>query len=369
MNATRKSALPGRGLITAAAILPILLLVPAPASADTAVLSPNGTLYEVFPTRYAEVVPSANGTADADTPVLALRTTPSSETSSLEVVDGTFDDSEETSISLEFDARTSTLFVAYTKTHGLMADINVAVRRSSVWLGQDILPNRGQWLSLNPKVVVTQQSYLDFDGAGGTVTKSRSIFSLVWWEESGPSQARYAAVFVEDGELRLSNVVAYNLNELGGSTGPTDATGLALSSFVYPSVQRDPATNGGVLTTFANLATRRQQVVRITFPDDITKLSPPGSSAATDSAYARAHIPIGRALGSGRLAPADNATAEIGAIASEKGTTTFFWLSKTALSFTRSNALEGSVPSVIPFRQDLGPDRAIGLVRELATRE
>jgi hypothetical protein len=251
-----------------------------------------------------------------------------------------------------------------------MADMHVALRRGTVWMAEDILSNRGLYLSINPKVVVTRQSLVDFDGEGGIVTKWRSIFSLVWWEESGPSQARYAAVFVEDDEIRLSSVVAYNLNELGSAAGPTDATDLPLSAFVHPSVQRDPATNGGVLVSFANLALRKQQVVGITFPDDIRELVPPGTAVAPEEAWARAHVPIGRSLGGGRLpAVPDNATADLGAIATDKGVTTFYWFGQGGLSFARSDDPERDSPKVIPLRPGLGPDRAVGLVRELATRD
>ena len=348
----------------------LLLAFAAPAAADTAVVTPDGTLYEVYPARYADVVPSAEGTADAEIPVLALRTTLSGAPAQVEVINGTLDDSEEGSVSVEFDSKTDTLFVAYTKFQGLMADMHVALRRGTVWIGENILPNQGLYLSINPKVTVTRQSFVDFDGEGGTITTWRSIFSLVWWEESGPSQARYAAVFVEDGELKLSSVVAYNLNELGSAAGPTDATGLSLSAFVYPSVQRDPTTNGGVLVSFANLALRKQQVVRITFPDDITKLCPPGATSAPEEALARAHVPIGRSLGTGRLAAVpDNSTAELGAVASDKGVTTFYWFSQGALNFGRSDEPDGAAPKAITLKPTLGPDRAVSLVRELATRD
>lgn len=368
MHATRDFPLRSRGLATLASLAALLVFAAVPALADSAVLSPDGTLYEVFPARYADVVPSAEGSVDAAVPVLALRMTASDAAPVLEIVEGSFDPSQETSVSVEFDAWSGTLFVAYTKVHGLMADMNVALRRDGRWFGQDILSNRGLFLSINPKVVVTRQTYLDFDGTGGTKTKTRSIFSLVWWEESGLSQARYAAIFAEDDAFRLADIVAYNLNELSGTSGQTDASGLKLSAFVFPSVQRDPASNGGVLVTFANLVTRQQQVVRISFPDDITKLSPPGSLRAPDEAYARAHVPIGRTVGGGRLPMSAENIAEVGAFASDSGVTTFYWFQRDSLLFTRSDAPEGAAPKQIPLTAKIGRDRAVSLVRDFATR-
>ena len=100
---------------------------------------------------------------------------------------------------------------------GLMADMHVAVRRDGVWLGQDILSNRGLYLSINPKVVVTRQQYVDFDDDGAPVTKTRSIFSLVWWEESGPV-AGPLRPDLRRGRRRSGSTPsqAWNLNELAG---------------------------------------------------------------------------------------------------------------------------------------------------------
>lgn len=369
MNVETRSAPDRRPRLRTLAFLACLVLSAGFASADTAVLTADGTLYEVYPARYVDVDPAAAGTAQEQLPILALRTTSADRETSFEAVDGTLDASEEGSVSLGFDQKTGTLFVAYTKFRGLMADMHVALRRGTAWTGDDILTNQGLYLSINPEVVVTRQSYLDFDGRGGSVRKWRSIFSLVWWEESGPSQARFAAVFVEDGVLSLSGIAAYNLNELASAAGPTDTTGLPLSAFVYPAVQRDPSTNGGVLVTFANLALRKQQVVRITFPDDLVSLSPPNATRAPDEVLARSHVPIGRSLGTGRLPDSATATADVGAIASETGVTTYYWITDTALVFARSDEDAAAAPKRIPLSSNLGPERAVNLVRELAARD
>ena len=350
-----------------------LLLLAALATAgtalgDDAVLAPDGTLYEVHPAKYGDVVSLPDGSPDASVPVLALSVTTTDGASHVEVVDGTFDGSREGSVSIEFEETTGTLFVAYTKSSGLMADMHVAIRRDGDWSGQDILSNQGLYLSVNPKVVVTRQQYLTFGELGETVTKSRSIFSLVWWEESGPSQARYAPIFVEDGALRVDAVEAWNLNELAGQAGVTDASGLPLSSFSYPSVQIDPTSNGGVLVTFANLVTRTQQVLRVSFPDDLTKLSPPGARRVSDEAWARAHVPIGRTAGSGRIPAVMDTLAYVGAVASQKGTTTFYWAEGGEMKFVQSSDAEAAAPRRIALRTDLSVEKAIRLVEALAAK-
>ena len=324
-------------LLLAAAGLLAAVLSPAPARADSAVVGADGTLYEVYPARYGDVVTVPPGSPDGEVPILALRVTPSGAASVVEIVDGTFDDNAEGSVSMEFEESTGTLFVAYTKARGLMADMHVAVRRDATWSEHDIASNRGFYLSYNPKVVVTRQQYVVFDESGAPLTKTRSIFSLVWWEESGPMQARYAPIFVEDGAFRVDSVKAWNLNELAGAAGTTDATGLPLSSFTYPSVQADPTSNGGVLATFANLATGEQQVLRITFPDDLTKLVPAGSTTIPEEVWARAHVPIGRSGGKGRIPINMDTNAVVGATISQKGVTTFHWVENGTMYFLRSD--------------------------------
>ncbi len=350
------------------AVAATALLVSGPAFGDSAVVAPDGTLYEVFPARYGDLVRAPDDPIDAETPILALRVTPSGKPSIVEIVDGTLDSSREGSVSIELEETTGTLFVAYTKARGFMADMHVAIRRDAVWSGHDILPNQGFYLSINPKVAVTRQQYVDFDVEGLPVTKMRSIFSLIWWEESGPSQARYAPIFVEDGELRVDAVQAWNLNELAGATGFTDPSGLPLSAFSYPAVQADPASNGGVLVTFANLANRKQQVLRITFLDDLVKASPPGSTSVPDEVWSRAHVPIGRSGGGGRIPLTMDTLSEVEATISQKGVTTFYWIEASTMRFVRSDDVDDAPARQLALRPDFSADKAVRLVRTLAEK-
>ncbi len=364
MRSTRSSL-----LLLAALALGAALVAPAPAAADSAVVAPDGTLYEVFPALYADVVAGVpEGDPVAETPILALRVTPSDGASRTELVDGTFDENAEGSVSVEFEETTGTLFVAYTKARGLMADMHVAVRRDAMWSEHDIVSNRGFYLSVNPKVAVTRQQYVVFGEDGSPVTKTRSIFSLVWWEESGPTQARYAPIFVEDGSLLVDSVQAWNLNEIAGAAGTTDSTGLPLSSYTYPSVQADPASNGGVLVTFANLATHEQQVLRLTFLDDFVQASPPGSTSVPEDVWARGHVPIGRSGGKGRIPENMDTNAVVGATISQKGVTTFHWVEAGAMHFLRSDDPEEAAPRRIVLRDDLSAEKALRLVTALAEK-
>ena len=286
----------------------------------------------------------------------------------VEIVGGTVDDLDKLGESLEFDETTQTVFVVYTRLQGFFADVHVAMRRSGAWTEGRFLPNPGLFVSMNPQLLVTRQTYTDADEAGRTFTTSRTILSIVWWEESLASQARYAAVFIEDGSLRLDDVTAWNLNELNAAAGPTDSTDLPLSSYVHPGLQRDAGTNGGVLVSFANLATRTQQVIRLAFPDNLPKLVPPdGLTAAQRISFARGHTPIGRGFTESPIPRIDLPFAtQVGTIISPAGTPTFYWSSPTGLSYLRGGS---STALTIPFRPDFPVDRALAVVRDMSEKQ
>ncbi len=338
------------------------------AEAASAVLAKDGTLYEVFPATYGDVIMGANA-SDAALSVLALRTTPPAGRPSVEIVGGTVDALDKLGPSIEFDETTQTVFVVYTRLRGFFADVHVAMLRSGAWDEGRFLPNPGLYVSVNPQLVVTRQTYTDADSSGRTFTKSRTILSIVWWEESQSSQARYAAVFIEDGSLRLDDVTAWNLNELNNAAGPTDNSGLPLSSYMHPGLQRDAGANGAVLVSFANLATRTQQVVRLAFPDNLPKLVPPdGLTLSQRTSFARGHIPIGRSFTENRLPDQIEQPFQVmvGTFISPSGVPTFYWDSGKGLVYLRGDS---TTLLTIPFRPDFPIDRALAVVRDMSEKE
>ena len=360
-----------------AALLGLVLAVGAlaaarPADAATAVLAKTGTLYEVYETTYGSIAETTDA-ALASQPVLALRVTPPGGKAETEIVSGTADKYDKFGESIEFEDVTQTVFVVYTRVQGFFSDVRVAIRRDGTWAEGSFLPNPGYYISLSPQLLVTRQTYTDVDAEGQPVLKSRSILSIVWWEETGASQARYAPVFIEDGSLRLDDVTAWNLNELNGAAGPTDHSGLPLSSYVHPGLQRDAGTNGGVLVSFANLALRKQQVIRLAFPDDYTKpAAPTGTTTTPTTAPGRTsnarHTPIGRSFTATQLPTQIDLSFQtpVGTIISPAGVPTFYWSSGAGLSYLRGGS---STVLTIPFRPDFPVDRALAVVRDMSEKQ
>ena len=352
-------------LLAALAVAAVAAVIAGPAAADNSVLTSSGWLYEVSAARYGDAL--SDGAVNPWTPVLVLTETSPDGGVSVEAIPDTIDSRIEIPGTVEYEPQTNSLFVIYMQASGLMTDVRVAVRRAHQWSNQDIRPTPGLYLSLNPRAVVTRQQYVDVDSAGRSVQKTRSILSLVWWEEGGSLQARYAPVFVEDGILRLDSVVAYNLNELAGSWGPTDAHGLPYSAFQFPAIQRDPNTNGGVVVSFANLADLTQTTLRLTFPDDVAKLlaERPGDIAL---AQARAHVPVGRDPVQGKI-PGIETQSDVGAFISPSGVTNFYWQEGQTLRYVSSGAAAGAKPKSIQLRKNLSLDKAVSIVREMTARD
>ena len=342
------------------------------ADAASAILAKDGTLYEVFETSYGQVITGANET-DGATPVIALRTTFPGQAPAVELVGGTFNTLQKFGESLEYDDSTQTVFVVYTslQVQGFFADIHVAMRRNGSWAIGHFLPNPGQYFSVNPRLLVTRQTYTDFDVDGSIVKKARSILSIVWWEESAYSQARYAALFIEDGDLKLDDVVAWDLNELAGAAGPTDSRDLPTSSYMYPAVQRDPSGGGGVLVSFADLATRTQRVLRLGFLDDYTK--PADGSATTNGRTTNSRTtPIGRsgaefALPMGIDLPF---TLPVGTLISPAGVPTYWWTRAGVLNYLSGDSASlAKGPLTIPLRPDFQLDSALAALRSMAEKQ
>jgi hypothetical protein len=350
--------------------LAVLGCVAAPrADAASAVLAKNGTLYEVFVTTYGQVISGADA-ADAVTPIVALRRTLPGLAPTVEVVGGSFSPLIKFGEALEFDDSTQTVFVVYTslQIQGFIADVHVSIWRDGGWANGRFLPNSGMYFSVNPRILVTRQTYNDFDTTGSVVTKTRSILSLVWWEESALSQARYASLFIEDGALNVDTVVAMNLNELAGASGPTNNQGLPTSSYMYPALQRDLTTNGGVIASFADLATQTQKVLHIGFPDDYTTAAWNASGKAANSRT----TPIGR---SGRDFPLPTRIdlpfmVVVGTIVSPSDVPTYWWSQSGALSYLSGDTASlAQAAQTIPLRPDFQLDSALSAVRSMTDKQ
>ena len=368
-----------RLLFALAALVGAVALAPV-ASAASAALAKDGTLYEVFITSYGSVVTGASSD-DAGLPVVALRTTPPGQAATVEIVGGSVNPLLKFGESIEYEDSTQTVFVVYTnlQVQGFFADVRAAMRRLGGWTDGGFIPNGGLYFSVNPKLLVTRQSYKTFDTDGTTViTKTRSILSVVWWEETSLSQARYAPVFIEDGSTNFQDGGSYNLNELTATSGPTSSAGLPSASYMFPAVQRDATSNGGVLVSFANLATQTQQVLRLAFPDDYTK--PDSGSTGTAGSSG---TPVTPRTGTSRTTPIGRGYQEfplprfdlpfmmtVGTIISPSSVPTYWWVRDGQLTYQSGDVKSlAQPPLAIQLRTDFPVDRALAVIGSMTDKQ
>lgn len=354
-------------LLPALALAAGLAALPQAASAASAVLAKDGTLYEVFSTTYGALPGPAVGGPNANSPVLALRVTPSGGAPTFQIVDGTIDEETEGSASIEFEEETQTLFVVFTKKQSLYRGVTVTLLQNGAWSTQQLSPTPGYTLAMNPKMVLTRQKYLDTTAPDPTdwTEKWRSIVSVVWWEEGALSQAKYAVLFVEDGVLNRDFIASYNLNDLAGIPGSTPSAGLAPATYRFPAVQRDYAGDGGVLVSFANLATQRQTVGSISFA--AAPIAGPGIGGPIANSR---HRPIFRTMGDGSL-PGNGArqAASLGTIISPSGASTFWWIDGSTIKVLPGTAANDAAPLSMPIRPDFSADKALAVIREMTEKE
>lgn len=356
-----------RAVVTRA--FPVLALIASNAFAgQRAVVDPDGSLYELLRTHLPEVDFSAAGTPREHDAVLALRTTTPAGLLRLEVVGGSQEAGGCGAFSLERDAATATLLVACTNVREPNAGLRLAVHRDGAWTWREIASGSGPAVARNPKAVVTRQRYVVSDGNGKATEKSRTIFHVVWWEEGSSSRARYLPVFVEETSRPLDGLTAWSLDELAGAATPADAPGAPFGAVAFPGIHAEPEANGGVLVTFADLASRRQRVVRIHFLDDFVTVPPSGGPASPDEPFWRSHSPVGRSAGAGRLPVGIPQSAEVETRVSPEGVTTFFWFEGGGLRFVRSDDGEGAPARRVDLRPDLSEERASILLERLADK-
>jgi|OpeIllAssembly_1097287.scaffolds.fasta_scaffold45225_2 hypothetical protein len=364
----RRTLRPAR-FVPALALAVMLIITAGPAdAAGSVVLTKGGTLYEVYPATYGQIAGEAAG-IDADLPVLALRTTPSGGKATVQVVEGTLDADVDASEAIEFDEDTQSLFIAYTKQQNLYAGLRIALLANGLWTERPLRPTPVYALSAHARLVLTRQTYLDpsSEDPDVFVAKTRSILSVIWWEDGLLSQAKYAPLFIEDGVLNLDAINVYNLNELAGDAGSTSVAGLSPASFSFPAIQRSGAGDGSVVLSFANLATQKQTVLSLNF----ASAPPPGPGTAGPVRYSR-HQPLGVKLQDGEIPKGgDIAMANsVGTIISPSGNPTFYWVEGAKkVKAVRGNAKPDAPPIVIPIRSDFSVDKAIAVVREMAEKE
>ena len=350
-------------LPAAAAFFAAMIVVgfASPAAAEEkSLLTADGTLYEVRAGLAADV---GVGGSDIEPDFFVIEWAARRQDGSVTVgiVPETQNRNVKRNLDLAFDEESQSLLLLWKEEVTPLNVLQLGIFREGAWTTSTLLPNLGFSKAFNPQMRLSHPSVTWNDAEGKPVTRRRSLLSIVWWEESQYALARYAPIFLDEENFDLSKVAVYDLPVLVGNSGPTAYDEIPSAAYLFPSLHSDgPA--GAILASFANLHSRKNVVVRITFPTD---LGTPGDRNIT---WMRRHIPIVGVVGESPLAPtAPVRVTSMGTTIGSNYRPTFHWRDGDRLLYTRYDGREWASPKSIPLDETMSYERALALVVGWAT--
>jgi hypothetical protein len=341
-----------------------LALCPRAARAEEkSLLAPDGTVYTVRSGLALDLAVSGPDIRPTDNLIEWTSLSPAGKRG-IGIIPNTVGTSLKTNLDLAFDEGTSSLVLLWKEDLSIVNTLHLGIFNKGAWKGLDLLPNLGFAHAYNPQMLLSRQTVHWIDDDGKDAWRTRSILSVIWWEESQYAQARYAPVFL--GEDTTSDTVAvYDLPSAVGGGGPTDYGDAPASAYMYPSLQLE-GPGGAILASFADLSQGKHFVVRLTFPTDLGRTSP---GTAT---WMRRRIPVFGVSIYGDIAFSAPLTGykSIFTIVGTSYTPTLVWDEDAAVKYIRLDGATGkwSAPIGIAITPEMSSDRAMQLVRDMAAK-
>jgi hypothetical protein len=349
--------LAARFLLVVAALV---LALAAPAAAEEkSLLTANGTLYEVQAGSALDLGLSGESISPDD---YFIQWTSRRQDGSVKIgiVPGTQSRNVKSNLNLAYDEASDSLLLLWKEELSVLNVLELGIFKDGAWKVSALLPNLGFAHAYNPQMRLSHTTVRWTGDDGETVTRDRSILSIVWWEESQYAQARYAPIFLDEENFDFSNISVYDLPVLVGGGGPTTYEDVPSAAYVFPSLHSD-GPGGAILASFADLNRQKSVVVRITFPTD---LGAPGENNIT---WMRRHIPIVGVVGESPLAPtAPIRIASMGTALGIAYRPTFYWRDADRLLYTRFDGREWNSVKAIQLNENMSYERALSLVIGMA---
>jgi hypothetical protein len=344
--------------LLASSALALALAAPA-AAEEKSLLTADGTLYEVQAGSALDLGLSGESVSPSD---YLIQWTSRHQDGSVNVgiVPGTQSRNVKSSLNLAYDEASASLLLLWKEELSVLNVLELGIFREGAWKVSALLPNLGFAHAYNPEMRLSHTTVRWTGDDGETVTRDRSILSIVWWEESQYAQARYAPIFLDEEQFDFSHVGVYDLPVLAGAGGPTTYEDVPSAAYLFPSLHSD-GPSGAILASFADLNRQKSVVVRITFPTD---LGTPGENNIT---WMRRHIPIVGVVGDSPLAPtAPVRIASMGTALGPGYHPTFYWRDGDRVLFTRFDGHEWNSVKAIELNEHMSYERALALVIGMA---
>ncbi|HKF45462.1 MAG TPA: hypothetical protein VKG01_20390 [Thermoanaerobaculia bacterium] len=333
---------------------------PAPAYEEKSILSPDGTLYVIRSGSATDLGVVGGNLGPSDK---LIEWTSRSQDGQIQagIIPGTVNADVKHNLDIAYDEPSDSLVLLWNEELTVLNVLRLGVYRNGTWSVGNLLPNLGMAHAYNPQMLLSHLSVNMVDPSGNAITKTRTLLSVIWWEEAQYAQARYAPIFLDD-DQDPGDVQVYDLPALIGSGGSTPTAGRSTGAYMFPALQVD-GMSGSLLASFADLSAGRHYVIRVSFP---TELGRPGPDNAT---WMRRRIPV---VG----VASDNPIGDVGPIVIGDVKTligfayrpTLAWNTGTAIGYTRFDGKAWSSVRTIQLSDTMTADRAMRLVQEMATR-
>ncbi len=351
-----------RTLFAAAAAL-LLAAGPGVLRADEkSLLAPDGTLYSVRSGKAADLAVSGDGIRPDDNLIEWSSLTQDGQRA-IGLVPNTVSGNLKANLDLAYDDLGSSLILLWKEDVSVINVLHLGVLHGGSWKQMDLLPNLGFAHAYNPQMLLSRQSVHYLDDAGKDAWKTRSLLSVIWWEEAQYAQARYAPIFLDE-DTSPNDVTVYDLPAMVGGGGATSFGDVPSGVYMYPSLQLE-GPGGGILASFADLSSATHYVVRINYPTDF------GTANSTSKTWLRRRIPVfGVAMSAGLRSLPPAFSAPVVTAIGPSYNPTFLWVAEGAVKFTRYDAAAGQWSTLrsIAITEQMSQDRAIRLVQEMATK-
>jgi hypothetical protein len=328
---------------------------------EKSLLAPDGTLYTVRSGLAGDLEVSAPGINPGDN-LIEWTFLAQDGKHALGIIPNTVSANPKTNLDLAFDAQSGSIVLLWKEDLSVLNVLHLGLFKAGAWKSLDLLPSLGFAHAYNPQMLLSHQVIHMLDDAGKDGWKTRSILSVVWWEESHTLQARYAPIFLDE-DTSASDVAVYDLPTMVGSEGADGYGDTPPASYAYPSLQLE-GPGGGILANFTDLTKGRDFVVRLNYPSDL--------GAVNSKSWLRRRIPVfGVALDAPM--PIINGSGMMSAVATVIGPSynpTLVWSEEKAVKFLRYDTATGKWSNVrsIALGDDMSKDRAYALVRDMAAK-
>jgi hypothetical protein len=333
----------------------------AAAPIEKSLLASDGTLHVVQAGTAADLGIAGPGLHPGDW-VIEWTARRQDGTQEIGIIPGTNNRNDKRDLDLAYDEESGTLVLLWSEHFSYLNQIHLAIRRNSSWETGALSPSLGLTRAFHPKMLLSHfQARYEVEG-GSTVTATRSLLSIIFWEEASTAQARYAPIFLDE-ELDDQDLRVYDLPALVGPLGAAASTAkYPPAAYMFPALQSE-GVSGAVLANFVDLARDKEYVVKITFPENLGR---PGNDNLT---WQRRRIPVVGVMGSGPVSNApEMQDISMESVIGAGYKPTHFWRDRDAVKYTRFDGREWSSPRSIPLTEQLTYERAVRLIEEMARR-